>query len=147
MYSSSGSAEIETLSSDVEYNNLTSNSIKIKCGGKLKATGLRGAVEISSQKNVNLTFADLSTKDVRISLGDGCTSAVIEALNNKKDDVNYYISGAKVLIKEYQNNTQVTLKDTNDYKVSNGQTTVQFKITSKNATVDICFKNSSETVA
>ena len=141
MYSSTGYANIETLSSDVTYSNISSSNIKIKCGGKLVATGLQGAVDISAEKNVELSFASIDTNNVTIALGNGCSVANISALNSLKDEVNYFMSGKKVFIQENQNNNAVTLEEKERYEV-NADSSYMFKVTGANAVITICFKSS-----
>jgi len=143
MLSSTGSTKIETLKGDVDYTNLSSEYIDITCGGKLNATGLRGFVKLTSQENVKLSFADIGSEDITIELGSKCTSAEITALNNRSDEVNYFIKGSQVLIKENQNNSEVLLKDTKEYQIK-ADSTCHFNITGENAVISICFKSSDK---
>lgn len=144
--SASGKAEIETLSSDIRFINGTGrdsyvNELKITCGGELYAEGLRGNVEIKSEKDVSLSFANVSEGNTYISLGDKCTKATVYALNNLKNEVNYVLVGKRVIIQENQNNSISKLEEKDRYEIK-ADSPYSFKAEGANVELSICFKSS-----
>lgn len=102
--SAKGSVLIRTISSDVNFVNNNSSFIDIGSGGKLVAKGLQGTVTITAAKNTELDFTDISQGNTKVTLGDKCTDAKINALNNKPNDVYYLLKGKTVKLYEYRNN-------------------------------------------
>lgn len=146
--SAAGTVDIETLSSDVKFINASreifaSKELKIVCGGELYAEGLMGKVDIKCEKNITLSFTDLSQENTTILLGKSCQKAQVNALSNYKNEINYVLIGKMVYIQENQNNTIVTLEQKDRYE-TNVDSPYVFKISGENATVNICFKSQAE---
>ena len=59
---------------------------------------------IKASKNIELDFIDITKGDTQITLGDKCQKATINAINNKRNEVHYFIKGLNVEIYEYYNN-------------------------------------------
>ena len=103
--SAGGTVKIQTISSAVEFTNGTSQNINIESGGKLIAKRLMGTVTIKAEDDIEkIEFEDITLGNTEIVLADGCRSAQIDCLNNKPNEVHYFLKGASVSVYEYSNN-------------------------------------------
>lgn len=146
--SAKGTADIETLSSDIRFINTSEREFACKdltvvCGGGLYAEGLIGKVKIKCEGDLNLSYSDLSEESTEIELGKNCKKAQINALSNFKDQINYVMIGKQVNIQENQNNTIVTLETKDRYEL-NVDSPYVFRISGENAVINICFKSQAE---
>lgn len=101
--SASGIADIQTISSDINFVATSCTKTTINCGGKLKAEGLSGKVTINSSGNVDLAFSKISDS-TEINLAGTVTKAKITALNNSASSQRYYVLGKSVSIFEQNSN-------------------------------------------
>ena len=109
----------------------------------LTAKRLQGTVTINAEKKVKeISFLDITKGNTEIILGDGCTSAVINTLNNKQNEVHYFLKGSNVAVYEYSNNQYHP--QNNGASIDNiGETeniNCKFKVEGKNANIRINFK-------
>ena len=84
----SGIVDIKASYGKVDFENKDSSNIKIYAEKDLNATGLKGSVEIYSNGDVNLTFANISD-NVLIETGSKSDSVVIDATCIAINRVNY----------------------------------------------------------
>lgn len=140
--SATGTVNIETISSNVEFKNATSDDITIKCGGKLKAEELSGKVNVRAEKDSTIRFTTINDVSV-LEFGDGCKNVEVYALNNTKDDIGYLIYGSSIKIQEWKNNAYITFDgmsgSNRDQYVVNQTSGTYLKLTSK-ANVSLYFK-------
>ena len=143
--SADGTTSVETISSNVNIKNRTSENFTIKCGGKLNAEGLTGKVNIFAEKDSTVSFSRISDVSV-LDFGASAKEVSVYALRNTKDDIGYRVYGSSVIIKEYRNNAYITYDGTNgsgrDKYEYNVNWSTYLKLTSKDnkAKVNLFFK-------
>lgn len=97
-----GKAVIETIDSNVDFKNQSSDIIKIVCGGKLNAQKLKGIVEMELYGESYLDFEDISAQTT-IKLKDSCKFVEVKALNTQRSKLYYLITGTPASIYESNN--------------------------------------------
>ncbi len=143
--SADGTTSVETISSNVNIKNRTSENFTIKCGGRLNAEGLTGKVNIFAEKDSTVSFSRISDVSV-LDFGASAKEVSVYALGNTKDDIGYRVYGSSVIIKEYRNNAYITYDGTNgsgrDKYEYNVNWSTYLKLTSKDnkAKVNLFFK-------
>ncbi len=95
VYSASGKANVQTISSNISFVNANCSETKIVCGGKIVAENLSGKVEISAQKNIDITF-NIIDQDTTITLADTVTQAKVTAIKNTAKDTRFILKGKSV---------------------------------------------------
>lgn len=133
--SASGDVDIETISSNVEFNNTSSQNIRISSGGKLTANKLTGKVNIFAEKDSKISFERISDIS-ELEFGASCNKIEITALNNTKEDVGYRIYGSSVVISELKNGSYIQSEgmdgnNRTEYTYNNSGTTAYLGVKSK----------------
>lgn len=137
-----GEVYIETVSSDVVFNNKSSENITIYAGGKLTATALTGKINITANQNTTLDFAKI-TDNATIKMGKNCKSLLIKAYDDAYGDTRFIISGKMSTIYEDD-----PTDDVDPYKMVSGEQLTNKKdgtgalldVTAANANIDVYFK-------
>lgn len=137
-----GEVYIETVSSDVMFNNKSSENITIYAGGKLTATALTGKINITANQNTTLDFAKI-TDNATIKMGKNCKSLLIKAYDDAYGDTRFIISGKMSTIYEDD-----PTDDVDPYKMVSGEQLTNKKdgtgalldVTAANANIDVYFK-------
>lgn len=144
VYSASQTVDLKTVSGNIEFTNDNSEDITIVCGGKLKATNLRGEIEITAHDNVNLEFDDI-TDDVTITLKDTVKSVKIEALDNAYDEIRYLIRGKNVVRYGDNGAGSFTIREKSDVLSNSASVTSGplLKVTGKYAKISLYMQNES----
>ena len=147
MFSASENVDIQTVKGNIEFTNKDSKNIKIVSGGKLTAKNLTGKVDITSAKDAELSFSNV-TDTSNISLGDKCKKLVIWAVSNTKGNTRYSISGKSATRwEDNANNTGTYSKvESSPNGLVNRLTGIEPLITAngKNADIHIYLKSESE---
>lgn len=138
--SANGNVKIQTISSDVSFINNNSKNIDIDCGGKLKAKGLMGEVLIKTAKNSEIDFNNIAQGDTQITLGEKCQKLEINATNNKRNEVHYFIKGLNVEIYEYYNN-QTHLQEHGSSLDNSAASAYKFNVQGSKASITVLFKS------
>lgn len=137
-----GEVYIETISSDVVFNNKSSEKITIYAGGKLTATSLTGKVNITANKDTTLDFAKI-TDNTTIKMGKDCKNLIIKAYNDVYGDTRFIISGKMSTIYEDDSSD-----DVDPYKMVSGEQLTNKKdgtgslldVTAESANISVYFK-------
>ena len=137
----SGTVDIRTMEGNVEFKNTNSENITIYSGGKLKATNLKGLVNIDSAKDVNLQFESINN-NVTIVLRKTCKKAKIEALNNAYDEIRYLLLGKWVTRYGDNGAGSFTIREASDtLNTSTMGSGPLLKITGKSANISLYMQN------
>ncbi len=146
--SADGTVDIETISSNVNFKNRTSENITIKCGGKLDADAVTGRVDIFAEKDSTVKFSKITDVSI-LEFGEGAKEVNVYALENtirEGSNIGYRIYGSSMVIKEYRNNSYITYdgmsgsgRDKYEYNINYS---TYLKLTSKDnkAKVNLFFK-------
>lgn len=89
-----GIVDVKSSSNNVSFKNLSSTDINLHAGKSLKATGLKGVVDIYANGDCDLTFASI-TGDVNVNVGNKCDDVKINATCIAFDKVDYYLKSTK----------------------------------------------------
>lgn len=139
----SGKVNLQTVQNNINFENGSSTDITISSGKAVVATNLQGKVDIFATTKADIVF-DKITDTTKITLGDTCTSAKVEALKNTVSNTKYLISGkSAVLWVSNGEGTGTFSKQRVESKMDNVQTLVgeypYFSITGKNADISVYF--------
>ena len=140
--SASGTVNIHTISSDIEFANYDSEDITIVSGGALTASNLTGRVNISANDDSVISFEDISDEST-LEFSDTVHSVTINALGDTINNIRYIITG--VTIETYEDNGTGTFSkiiETNDTLSSMTGTGPLLHVTAESATVRIYFQAS-----
>lgn len=94
--SAQGTAVVTTTGSDVYFTNTTSENVTITAGGNVEATGLKGSVTVTAEKDAKLTFTSI-TERVSVTAGSKTKSIVVYALSNTTNDIGFVLKGKNVI--------------------------------------------------
>lgn len=142
----SGAVYIDSIKSDIYFENNSSQNIQIFAGHKLTAKNLKGAVNITLSGESYLEFDNVSN-DTKILLKSSCSYVKIDALSTVRTNLNYFVYGNPASIYESNNTGYATfsLIESDKYLFNSKTSAIKFEVIgdSKNGTanakVDIYF--------
>lgn len=141
IYSASGKADVQTISSNISFNSTNCTETVINCGGKLTATNLIGKVTIDSNKNIDISFNNIND-NVTITLADTVTFAKITATNNNALNTRFILTGKNVT--RYERSANGTFSKAGAGTDLSSDITASgplLKVTGKNAEIEVYFNS------
>lgn len=145
----SGTVYIDSIKSDIYFENKSSSDIQILAGKKLTAKNLKGNINISLSGESYLEFDNISD-NTKILLNDACNYVKIDALSTIRTNLNYLVYGNPASIYESNNTGYATfsLIESDNYLINSKTNAINFEVIGNsktgaaNAKVDIYFDRS-----
>jgi|GEM_PF-6474625 len=127
-----GVVSLSSTSGDINLSNYSSNNVTINGGGKVKATGLRGSVNVTAGRETNLAF-DSFTQDVSVN-GGVANSKINITINKKITEINYLLETNKGKATIYEGNDVIEQGKTLEENSNSGK---KLEVSAKNAIINV----------